>query len=112
MSGNFGASRVWAEGDLSSPPSAASASARFVDGVDALRIEGEMVLDGGDARQGVLVSPHCVFRHLTIHHDGEVARITLVGAMAGVGRAPQKAHVGILARKIFHLGMMRLLEIE
>src|SRR5260370_19763006 len=71
-----------------------------VDGVNPVRVEGEVVLNLCNGLIRVLIAPDRVDRTVAARWNREVGAITLVRAIGGVRRAFEQRHVHILARHV------------
>src|ERR1700680_1071775 len=72
----------------------------FLYRVDAIWIEGDVVLDLGDRDEGGLVGPHGILRAFPSDGNAVVGAVALVGTVGDVVRPLQQRHVHILARDV------------
>src|ERR1700722_20257451 len=79
-----------------------SGSGLFLDRVDAISIEGEMVLNRRDRFVRSFVGPHGVRRARAAGRDAVIGAVALVGAVGRVVGAGEQRHIDIFARDVEH----------
>src|SRR5690348_3834936 len=72
----------------------------FFDLVDAIGIEGEVVLDRRHRWKRLLVAPDRVLGRAALHRNREITGVAFVGTGARMRAARQQRHVGVGARNI------------
>src|SRR6185295_411538 len=69
----------------------------FVDRIDPVRVEGEIIFDDQHCCEGSLIGPHSVGRTVSAEWNAEIATVALIGAVGGVLRAFQQRQGHVLA---------------
>src|SRR5271169_3832740 len=82
----------------------------FLDRVNTLGVEGEIILDRHDGSVWGLITPHSIDRTLAAEQNAEVAAIPLIRAVGGAIGAVEERHVDVLARNVLDGGIGRFAE--
>src|SRR4029077_7953181 len=72
----------------------------FLDRIDTVGVERQMVANGRDGVVGSLVGPYGVDGALPADGDAVVRGVSLVGTVAGVVRATEKRQIDVAARNV------------
>jgi hypothetical protein len=76
----------------------------FVERIDPVRVEGEIIFDDQHCCEGSLIGPHSVGRTVSAEWNAEIAT-ALIGAVGGVFRAFQRRQVYVLAGHVLNRPM-------
>ena len=85
-------------------------SGAFFDGVDAVWIEGDVVLDGPDRGVRRFISPDGVRGALATGRDAEVVAVAFVRAVRRVLGSREQRQIYVLARDVLHPRIRRFLQ--
>ena len=63
--------------------------------VDAVRVEGDVILDLRHRIEWGLIGPHCIEGTIPASRNAVVGRVALVGAVRGVFAARERGHIDV-----------------